>query len=247
MAAVIICAAYAPLGSVEERKIELTAQGILSRVDRIMEYPQGVVRGLLKHITPDGKSYMVQFTGNIAKEDFLFLFSSPERGNQLKILYNLNGEDVWVYNILSLKLFHKLGIDKYDSVLGTNFTFIDLSNADMQSNYTGTIAGSAIVKGVDAYRLILKPVFKGGEYGQLTLYVTKDKFIPLRIDYHDQDRVIFKFMTIVEYKEKDGRIIPLRYDMMNIRKGTVTIMNITDFEPGVTFNREIFRSERLGE
>ena len=88
----------------------------------------------------------------------------------------------------------------------------------------GTISGDAFVKGVDVWKLILKPIAKGGEYGMLTLYVTKDKFIPVRIDYHDRDKAIFKFMTVVRIKENNGRIIPLRYDMMNIRQGTNRLM-----------------------
>jgi len=163
------------------------------------------------------------------------------------VLYNLRGEDIWVYNTHALKLYHKLGIDKFDSILATNFSYLDLSNADFQSNYTASIEGSALVKGQQSYKLTLRPIFKGGEYGEITLYVTKDAFIPIRIDYHDRDMAIFKFMNVVKTREKDKRIIPIRYDMMDIRKGTVTILSFFDFDENVKFNREIFRSERLGE
>jgi hypothetical protein len=232
--------------SQEDRKIELNAQGILARVDKIFEYPQGLLKGIIKHIKPDGTAVTINFTGCISPEDYLFTFSSRERGNQLKVLYNLGGEDIWVYNVHSLKLYHKLSIDKYDEILSTNFTFMDMSNADFQSNYTATISGDAFVKGNDVWKLILKPIAKGGEYGMLTLYVTKDKFIPVRIDYHDRDKAIFKFMTIVKIKENNGRIIPLRYDMMNIRQGTVTIISFSEMDDGATFDKEIFRSEKLG-
>jgi hypothetical protein len=233
--------------SQEDRKIELNAQGILARVDRIFEYPKGLVKGIMKHIKPDGTATTINFTGCISNEDYLFTFSSRERGNQLKVLYNLGGEDIWVYNIHALKLFHKLGIDKYDEILSTNYTFLDMSNANFQSNYTATISGDAFIKGNDAWKLVLKPIAKGGEYGMLTLYVTKDKFIPIRVDYHDRDKAIFKFMTIVKLKENDRRIVPLRYDMMNIRQGTVTIINFSEFDETASFDKEIFRSEKLGE
>lgn len=232
--------------SQEERKIELNAQGILARVDKIFEYPRGQIKGLIKHIKPDGSSTTINFTGNISSEDYLFTFSSRERGDQLKVLYNLGGEDIWVYNVHALKLFHKLGIDKYDDILSTNYSFTDLSNADFQSNYTAVIAGDALIKGQDAWKLVLKPIAKGGEYGMLTLYVSKDKFIPLRIDYHDRDKAIFKFMTIVKVMENASRIVPIRYDMMNIRQGTVTIVSFSDFDEKATFDKEIFRPEKLG-
>jgi outer membrane lipoprotein-sorting protein len=233
--------------SQEDRKIELNAQGILARVDKFFEYPKGLLKGMIKHIRPDGSAMSISFTGCVFQEDFLFTFNSRERGNQMKVLYNLGGEDIWVYNIHELKLFHKMGIDKFDSLLATNYSFLDLSNADFQSNYTATITGEAVVKGSDVYTLVLKPIAKGGEYGMITLYVTKDRFMPLRIDYHDRDKAIFKFMSIVKVREGGSRVIPVRYDMMNIRQGTVTIFNISEIDESASFNPEIFRPERLGD
>jgi hypothetical protein len=233
--------------SQEDRKIELNAQGILARVDRFFEYPKGLLKGMMKHIRPDGSAQNIYFTGCIVQEDFLFTLNTRERGNQMKVLYNLGGEDIWVYNIHELKMFHKMGIDKFDEVLSTNYSFTDLSNVDFQSNYTATITGEAVVKGIDVYTLVLKPISKGGEYGQLTLYVTKDRFVPLRIDYHDRDKVIFKFLSVVKVREGGPRVIPLRYDMMNIRQGTVTVFSISEIDETASFRPDIFRPERLGE
>ncbi len=233
--------------SSQERKIELTAQGILARVDRIMEYPGGIIRGKIKHIRPDGKSFSINLTAFIAEDNYLFTFGDSDRGDRIKVLYNLGGEDIWVYNIHAIKLYHKMGIDKYDPLLATNYTYLDISNSDFQSNYTASIVGEAIVKSKDSYKLILKPIYRGGMYGIITLYVSKDDFIPLRIDYHDRDNAIFKFMTIAKVRKRGKRIVPVRYDMMDIRSGTVTIMSFFDFEENVKFDANIFRSEKLGE
>ena len=56
----------------ETREIELQAQEILSRVDDIMRYPEGELKGKVMHLLPGGKSYSFSITGKIAKEDFLF-------------------------------------------------------------------------------------------------------------------------------------------------------------------------------
>lgn len=231
----------------EKRKIELTAQGILARVDRVLAYPDGEINGRMKHIRPDGQSYTINVKAYIARGDFLFTFSNRQRGNQLKVLYNLGGEDIWVYNIHAIKLYHKLGVDKYDAVLQTNFSYLDLSNYDLQSNYSASIEGDAFIKGYEAYKLKLIPIFKGGLYGMLTLYVSKKEFIPLRIDFHDRDKAIYKFLTITKIRKRGKRIIPVRYDMMNIRNGTITILRFFRFDSNVKFKKEVFRSEKLGE
>jgi len=238
---------YDPVFSQKKDTVEITAQSILARVDRIMQYPEGELQGRLKHISPDGKSFDIDFKGYIAKNDFLFFFSSASRGESLKVLYNMGGEDIWVYNIHAVKMFHKMGVDKYDRLMSTNFSFIDLSNSDFQSNYNARITGKTLIKGVECYKLELNPIFQGSEYGTISVYVTVDQYIPLRIDYHDRDKVIFKFLSLAKTMEKEGRIIPIRYDMLNIKDGTVTILSYTKFDESIKYQGEIFRPEKLGE
>mgnify|MGYP001106435209 CR=1 FL=1 len=248
LAVVLVMFAHpAHVSSQASREIELTAQEILARVDRILEYPQGLMKGKLMHITPDGRSSVTTLAASIAERDFLFVLSSRDRGNEVKILYNLGGEDIWVYDIHAVKLFHKLGIDKYDAVLGTNYSFIDLSNADYQNNYNASITGNAFVKGFDTYRLKLDPIFKGGSYGQLTMYVGKTDYVPLRIDFHDTDNVRIKSLAVVKTKERAGRTVPVRYEMLDIMKGTVSIMELSEFDESVTFDRSMFFHQRLGD
>ncbi len=229
-----------------DRKVELTAQEILARVDRVLDYPKGLLRGKMVHILPNGRTNAVNLTGFISDADYLFTFSTDDRGDQIKVLFNFRGEDIWVYNILSVKLFHKLGVDRYDSVLSTNFFYIDFSNADLQSNFTGKITGDALINGLECYRLTLLPIFKGGNYGMLTLYVHKKDYIPLKIDYHDNDMVIFKTLSISQTMEKGKKKFPIRYEMLDVRKGTITILNYHTLEENVSFDKKIFMHQSLG-
>ena len=231
----------------QRSEVEITAQTILANVDRIMQYPAGEIQGKIKHIFPDGKSFEIDFKGFIARSDFLFSFKSSTRGESLKVLYNMGGEDIWVYNIHALQLFNKMGIDKYDSLISTNFSFIDMSNSSFQTNYNARITGRSLIKGIECYKLNLDPIFDKSEYGLITLYATVDQNLPLRIDYHDKDKVVFKFLSLAKTMEKSGRIIPIRYDMLNIKNGTVTIINFLKFDEDKKFAGEMFRSEKLGE
>ncbi len=231
----------------ERREIELTAQEIVARVDRILTYPRGQIKGRLMHILPDGASTVINLTGLIDENDFLFTFGTRGRGDELKVLYNQGGEDIWVYSIHAQKLFRKMDVDKYDPLLGTNFSFIDLSNADYQANYNAVLTGDAVIKGLPAYRLRLEPIFKGGSYGRLTLYAAKADYVPLRIDFHDNDKVVFKSIAVAKTMERGGRIVPVRYDMLDLRRGTVTIMEFFGFDESMRFEKTIFYHQRLGE
>ena len=235
-----------PLQSEDESKSESDANDILARVDRIFDYPVGIIKGKMLHMKPDGRSRIISITVLISKDDYLFKFNSRKRGEELKILYNLGGEDIWVYCVSTNKLFNKKGIDKYNQILSTNYYYIDLSNADFKSNYNAEITGDAFVKGYDTFELKLYPILKGGDYGLLTIYVSKKDFIPLRIDYHDTNKVIFKSLTITKVITKNKKIIPIRYDMMDIRNGTLSILEFLDFDEDVNFDMKIFKYYNLG-
>jgi hypothetical protein len=124
---------------------------------------------------------------------------------------------------------------------------MDFSGADFQSNYTARITGRTLIKGIQCYRLQLEPIFQNSSYGQVVIYATIDKYIPIRIDFHDRDKVIFKFMTIAKTMEKGDRILPQRYDMLNIKDGTVTIVSFIKYDENITFPADIFRPEKLGQ
>lgn len=227
--------------------IELTAQEILSRVDAVMRYPVGLLTGSLTHIMPDGRSSNFLLKGSISTDDYLFVVGSSERGDLYKILYNLGGEDIWVYRINSLELFHKMDVDRFESVVGTNFTYLDLSNADFQSNYNAILDGIVPVKGRECYRLQCEPIFKKGEYGRIVVFASKGDFIPLKIDYYDQDKVIIKSMAVSQTVDDNGRIFPVRYDMLHIRSGTLTILKFFKVDSKITFKSEMFMHQTLGQ
>jgi hypothetical protein len=247
-AAVLVCVAFiaaVPIYSQGNRTIELTAQELLARVDNVLRYPKGALSGSITHIFPDGRSFSLLLKGSMSDDDYLFVIGSPERGDQFKVLYNLGGEDIWVYSITSLQLFHKIDIDRFDPILSTNFSYLDLSNADLQSNYTARIEGDSIIKGKECYRLKCEPIYKKGDYGYLTIFVSKVDFIPLKIDYYDQDRVIMKSMSVAQVAQFAGRNFPVRYDMLHVKSGTLSIMKFSNFDPSISFNKEIFRHQSL--
>ncbi|MDA3900480.1 MAG: outer membrane lipoprotein-sorting protein [Spirochaetes bacterium] len=231
--------------SQESRLVEVTAQEILARVDDVLQYPSGQMKGNLMHIYPDGRSVVRDILTYVAKDNYLFTFSSKQRGNEIRILYNLGGEDTWVYNILSLKLFHKVDVDRYDPIFESNFSFIDISNADLQSNYTGKILRKTTYKSNDVIILNLDPIFKDGKYGKLTLYVAASNYLPIRIDYHDNDNAITKTLSFTKMSSFNKRNFPVRYDMLHIGSGTLSIIEFSDYDHKVTFPNTTFRHENM--
>jgi len=231
----------------QEKNGEPKADEIMARVDKVFRYPDGKLTGKLIHVTPDGKSRVINIWGAVSGEDLFFKFSSADRDGELKILYNLKNKNIWIYDVHSNRLYNKRGIDRFDPVMMTNFSFADLSHASFQGNYTSKITGETVFKGTECQQLILEPVYKEGKYGILEIFIEKKNFIPLKTDFHDNDKIIFKSMSVVKTGSKNDRTIPVRYEMRDIRKRTVTILEFFEFDESVKFDKKLFRQENLQE
>ncbi|MDY6968620.1 MAG: outer membrane lipoprotein-sorting protein [Spirochaetota bacterium] len=225
---------------------ELPLYEIVNGVNKILSYPKGEISGRMLHLTPQGESRLITITALISDDDYLFKFRSKPRGNELKILFNLKKRDIWVYNILDQQIYNKKNIDRFDSILLTNYYFIDLSRDDYISNYNIEMKGNATVKDYNCYKLDLVPKKKDWGYGLLTMYISKNDLVPLRIEYHDTNNILFKTLAVTKVIEKDKSIIPIRYDMLDIKNRTVTILEFTEFKRHAEFSREIFRHFNLG-
>ncbi len=223
---------------------DLKADEILGHVDMVFMYPDGRLTGRMIHVASDGKSRMIDVRGAVSGGDMLFKFSSADRDEELKILYNKN-EDIWVYDLHANMLFNKRGTDRFDPLMTTNFTFVDFSHAAFRGKYTAKITGDAVIKGNECHQLSLEPVSKDGRYGLLKLFISKKDFIPLKTEYHDNEKIIFKTLSVVKTGLKKDRIVPVRYEMLDIKKSTVTLLEFFDFDETVKFDKNTFRQENL--
>lgn len=230
---------------IEGRAVE--AKEILKRVDIVIDYPKGILKGKIIHSYLDGKSFFIDIVGYISDSEYLFMLSSRTRGDLMRILYTHKGEDIWVYDINERKLSQNIGVNKFNTILKTNFNFADLSNADLQSNFSVISMKSITIENDEVYKLKLEPIFKGGNYGMLTLYVRKRDFVPLRIDYFNNEKIFFKSMSFTKTVMRGNRVFPVRYKMIDIEQETVSILYFVGFEENVHFDKRLFRHQNLHE
>ena len=225
--------------------IDIEAQGILAGVDAFFSYPAGLIKGRLYHVYADGSSFSISVTGFIGKDDSVFKFSSSSRGEQLRVLYSLGGEDMWIYNALVRRSIHEQGRKRYDRILFTNLAYNDLSGASFQTNFNARIIGDDVVRGEKVRVLELVPILRGGEYSALTMYVASKSGIPVRIEYLGRNRRVCRFLSINKTITRNGRVIPVRFDFLNPGEQTETILRFYRFDDSVHFRDDLFSTENF--
>ena len=221
---------------------------ILSRVHAIMRLPDGMSRGRIKHLHPGGASFTIDFKAMVLNDSSFFIFHNRERDEQLEALYTLGGENIQVNMTHARRLVRKTGADKYEPVLHTNFSFIDFSGYRLADNYTCELSGEEEINGLLCNKLELKPVFSESLYGRLTLYAAKENSLPLKIEFRAQDFVLFKVLTIAQVAQKGDVIVPLRYEMRDVRSGDVSILVFNSFNEKIPASkRNIFLPDGMGK
>jgi hypothetical protein len=229
-------------------KISITAREILQRVDLAMDFKIPFIKSKMTYVMPNADIRVYQVEIYHKENDYLYILKSLADGELERILYKFSGEKTWSYNVLARILYHKQGIDRFRSILQTDFFYFDLSGALFQANYSAKIIGREKYKKYDCFKLELYPLYRSAIYGMLTIWVDDKDFIPLRIDFHDIDKVVFKTQKIARVikEEKSGRVIPARIDMLHIAKGTFTSLENVFYDDQKKPADSLFQHDALG-
>lgn len=230
----------------------LSAQELLARLDREMDFGKGLVKGTYVLIRRNGTSETWKINRFFNGEDALLLFDRKGRGLESKLLTKDEGENVFFFNVLSAKLFRKTDDEKYESLMGTGFFYVDLSGYSYQANYNPLVNGDLEIGGEVYYRVSLKPILPYF-YKKLVLLVGKKDLKPYRVDFHDRDGILFKTLNLkygpVKIKDNGGKVEEIqkasRLEMLDLNTGSITVWEIQEVDKTVNPDASLFNVDNL--
>ncbi len=229
----------------------LSAQELLARLDRELDFGKGLVKGTYVLIRRNGQSETWKINRFFNGEDALYLFDRKGRGLESKLLTKDEGENVFFYNVLAAKLFRKTDDEKYESMMGTGFFYVDLSGYSYQANYNPLVNADLEIAGEMFYRVSLKPILPYF-YKKLVLLVSKKDLKPYRIDFHDRDGILFKTLNLKygSVKVKEGNKVDdltkaSRWEMLDLNTGSITVWEIQEIDKSVVPDPSLFAVDNL--
>ncbi|GBF48690.1 hypothetical protein LPTSP4_01900 [Leptospira ryugenii] len=230
----------------------LSAQELLARLDKELDFGKGLVKGTYTLIRRNGQSETWKMNRFFNGEDALYLFDRKGRGLEAKLLSKEEGENVYFFNVLSAKLFRKTDDEKYESLMGTGFFYVDLSGYSYQANYNPLMNSDLEIAGETFYRVALKPILPYF-YKKLVLLVSKKDLKPQRIDFHDKDGILFKTLNLkygsVKIKEV-GKVEDVdkvaRWEMLDLNSGSITVWEVQEVDKTVNPDASLFAVDNLG-
>jgi len=230
----------------------ISAQELVARLDKELEYGKGLIKGNLTLIRRSGQSETWGVNRFYNGEDALYLFDRKGRGLEAKLLTREEGENIFYFNTLASKIFKKTEDEKYEPLFHSGFFYVDLSGYSYQANYNPVINGDLEINGDSFYRVTLKPILPLF-YKKLILLVRKKDLKPYRIDFHDKDGILFKTLNLkyggIKQKDQTGRVEEpnrvSRWEMLDLGSGSISVWEIQEIDKVVNPDPSLFQVDNL--
>lgn len=176
----------------------------------------------------------------------LILITSPARDKG--IAYLKRYKEIWNY-VPSIDRQIKMPPSMMSqSWMGSDFSNDDLVRESSTINdYTHRLLPPEVINGMDCYVIELKPRPESSiVYEKVKIWVSKDKYIQLRIENYDEFDEVVNLIEMSEIKLLGGREIPTRIELTPMdRKGNKTIITYQDAKFNIPMDDNFFTVQNL--
>jgi len=132
--------------------------------------------------------------------------------------------------------------------MGSDFTNDDmLKESSIVKDYTHKIIGNEVVNGEDCYKVELMAI-EDAEivWGKQIRWVTKDKYLMVKVQYFDEDEELVRTEIASNIKEMSGRIVPTKFELIPADKpGNKTIVEMTKIEYNIKVEDSFFSKQSM--
>ncbi len=169
----------------------------------------------------------------------LSIFDSPRdvKGTAfLSFTHAKKPDDQWLY-LPALKRVKRISSsNKSGPFMGSEFAFEDLSSQEVEK-YTYKWLRDEVLDGKDTFVVERYPEYKHSGYKRMIVWIDKEIYMPLKVEYYDRKNSLLKTLTFKDYKEYLGKYWrPASQNMVNhqSKKSTELIWGDYKFQTGLT-------------
>ena len=187
------------------------------------------------------------------KSIIFFLSPAEVKGvGFLAFSYPDRDDDQWLY-LPALKRVRRItATTRTQSFQGSDFSYQDLDLFDEIPDWTEDDASSELVKdketidGVESAVIALTPKGKEIEYGKIVIWLAPSDSMLRKIELYDaKSGALVKTLSLKDIKTIDGVPTPHRLEMANVKKGSKTVMEMSDVKYNQGLSDDVFTERML--
>ncbi len=230
---------------------DMTGEDVLDRVDEEMDSETRDFILDMTIVNENGQERDRKITIKTKGEDkglVKFLEPGDVKDTALLSVGEGDEEDMWLYlpalgNVKKIASHNKSG-----SFMGTDFTYNDIDmvgGSNYKDDYDSELVGEEKIDGDLCYKLSTVPTKDSIDYSKMKMWVRKDDFMPLKLEFYDEDGELHKIMINNNYKDIDSHLTPEKIVMKDVQKGTKTILKLSDVQYNIKLPDRIFTTRYL--
>lgn len=230
---------------------ELTGEEIISKVNELTN--QNTVQAKVKMtITTTSGQKRIFVYDSYSKnkgEKNLIRYIEPKRVKGQAILMLNYANDIWIYFPRTKRIRKLASQSKSQKMEGSDFSYEDTGASDaFIIDFTSKNLGSEKKEGYDCYKIemIRKEGSETG-YSRLIMWIIKDNFFPVVIDYYDRENPELLLKTLFQYdiKNVDGISTATKMVMYNQQENSQTSIEMLEVKYNVVLDDSLFTTRNL--
>ena len=230
---------------------ELTGEQIIVKVNELMNQKTIKAKMKMTIVTTSGqkRTFVYDSFSKNKGEKNLIRYLEPRRVKGQAILMLNNADDIWAY-FPRTKRVRKLATHaKRQNMEGSDFSYEDMGTGDtFIKDFISKKLGSEKKEGYDCYKIEMTRK-KGSDvgYSRLIMWVIKQNFFPLVVDYYDRNNPKVLIKTLVQYdiREIDGIPTAMKMVMYNKKDKTQTNVEMIEVKYNVDLEDAMFTERGL--
>jgi len=230
---------------------ELTGEEIISKVNELMNQDTVQAKVKMTIVTSSGNErvFIYDSYSKNKGEKNLLRYIEPKRAKGQAILMLNYADDIWMYFPRTKRIRKLASQSKSQKMEGSDFSYEDTGASDaFIEDFNSKKLGSGIKEGHDCYKIeMLKKEGIESGYSRLIMWVIKDSFIPIAIDYYDRENPEVLLKTLIQYdiKNVDGIPTATKMVMYNQQENSQTSIEMLEVKYNIVLDDSLFTARNL--
>ena len=230
---------------------DLTGKDIIEKVNAFINVSTSYSKSKMTITTSSGqlRTFISDSWSKDNGKKNLVRYLEPTRIKGQAILMLNNADDIWMFNPRTQRVRKLASHQKKMKIQGSDFSYEDMGGGDMFiKEYSTKRLTDEKKEEWDCYTLELTPKEEtDASYGKLILWVVKENYVPVVIDYYDEnapDRVL-KTLVQSDIKVIDGIYTAMKFVMINRNDNTQTEIEMLEVKFNIELEDSMFTEREL--
>ena len=230
---------------------ELSGPDIIEKVNDLLNVETSHAKSKMTILTSSGqkRTFVYESWSKNKGEKTLMRYLEPSRAKGQATLMLNNADDIWMFFPRTQRVRKLATHAKKQKMEGSDFSYEDMGGGDsFIDDFNASRLKDEKAEGYECYTVELTRKEEADvSYSRLVIWVIKENFVPLVIDYYDEDDPSYHLKRLVQSEIKTIDSIPTAMKMVMINKNdnTQTEMEILEVEYNIPLDDSMFTERSL--